>query len=516
MRRRAVHLHITAFAGGLVSLAVELAASSLLRPHFGTANLVWATIIGLVMLYLTAGYLIGGRWADCSPRPVTLYQIVAWAAFLVGLVPFIAHPVLRLAGLGFKTFNAFLLGGSFVTVLVLFSVPVTLLGCISPFVIRLVVEEVERAGRTAGLVYAVSTAGSFLGAFLPDLVLVPLIGTRNTFVLLSFLLLGVAFVGLGLSKPRRLLLYAWMPIVIAVLALLLRGQPVKADEKAIYETESAYNYIQVVEEVNGCRLLLLNEGAAYHSIYCPDQLYTGGPWDYFLIAAYFNPAPHMPAEVERVALIGLAGGTMARQFTDVYGPLPIDGIEIDPETVRVGREYFEMNQPNLDVTIADGRYALAHSDRRYSVVGLDAYRLPYIPPHLTTVEFFQEVREHLADDGVVAINVGRAADDYRIVEALMATLLEVYPSVHVIEVSSSLNAVVVATVQPSEPENLVANLPNLEGNAFLHTTTLHAIANLRPTQPSETVFTDDRAAIELMTNALVIDFFLSGIQQGGR
>jgi spermidine synthase len=322
----------------------------------------------------------------------------------------------------------------------------------------------------------------------------------------------VAFVGLGLSKPRRLLFHAWMPIVIAVLALLLRGQPVKLSGNAIYETESAYNYIQVVEEADGCRLMLLNEGAAFHSIYCPDRLYTGGPWDYFLVAPYFSPAPHTPAQVERVALIGLAGGTMARQFTEVYGPLPIDGIEIDPETVRVGRDYFEMNQPNLDVTIADGRYALARSDRRYSVVGLDAYRLPYIPPHLTTVEFFREVREHLTDDGVLAINVGRAADDYRIVEALMATLLEVYPSVHVIEVSNSLNAVVVATVQPSTPENLAANLPNLEEDTFLYATALHAMANMRPTQPGETVFTDDRAAIELMTNALVIDFFLSGIQ----
>jgi spermidine synthase len=512
MRRRAVFLHITAFAGGLVSLAVELAASSLLRPHFGTANLVWATIIGLVMLYLTAGYLIGGRWADRSPRFLTLYQIVAWAAFLVGLVPFVAHPVLRLAGLGFTTFNAFLLGGSFVTVLILFSVPVTLLGCISPFVIRLAMEEVESAGRTAGRVYAISTAGSFLGAFLPDLLLVPLIGTRNTFVLLSLLLLTVAFVGLGLNEPRRALWYAWMPVVITILALLLRGQPVKAMEHAIYETEYSYNYIQVLEEPNGCRAMLLNEGAAFHSVYCPDQLYTGGPWDFFLIAPYLNPAPYTPAQVERVALIGLAGGTMARQFTEVYGPLPIDGIEIDPETVRVGREYFEMNEPNLDVIIADGRYALSRSDRQYSVVGLDAYRLPYIPPHLTTVEFFREVREHLTDDGVVAINVGRAADDYRIVEALMSTLLEVYPSVHVMEVSNSLNAVVVATVQPSEAQNLVDNLPNLEQDPFLHATALHAMANLRPTQPSGIVFTDDRAAIELMTNALVLDFFLSGIR----
>jgi spermidine synthase len=512
MRRHAVYLHITAFAGGLVSLAVELSASSLLRPHFGTTNLVWATIIGLIMLYLTVGYFIGGRWADRSPRPATLYRIVAWAAFLIGLVPFVAHPVLRLAGLGFTTFNAFLLGGSFVTVLVLFSIPVTLLGCVSPFVIRLAMEEVERAGQTAGRIYAVSTAGSFLGAFLPDLLLVPTIGTRNTFVLLSLFLFAVALVGLALCDRRRLLRYVWMPVVVVLLAVFLRGQPVKAAENAIYETESSYNYIQVVEASDGCRYLLLNEGAVQHSVYCPDRLNTAGPWDFFLVAPYFNPPPYMPDEVESVALVGLAGGTMAHQYTEVYGPLPIDGIEIDSEIVRVGQAYFEMNQPNLNVIVADGRYALARSDRRYTVVGLDAYRLPYIPPHLTTVEFFREVRDHLTDDGVLAINVGRTPGDYRIVEAMLATLLEVFPSAHVIEVPNSLNAVVVATVRPSEAANLLANLPNLEGNAFLYATTLRAMANLRPTQPSHVVFADDRAAIELMTNAVVLDFFLRGIR----
>jgi spermidine synthase len=432
---------------------------------------------------------------------------VAWAAFLVGLVPFAAHPVLTLAARGFTDFNAAMIGGSFVAVLILFSLPVTLLGCISPFIVRLAIEDVSQAGRVAGRVYAISTAGSFLGAFLPDLLLIPTIGTRNTFLVLSLFLLAVALLGLARFAPRRLPLYLWMPVLILLLAFLLRGQPVKAAEGAIYEAESGYNFIQVVEK-EGCRELLLNEGQGIHSVYCPDELRTPGPWDYFLVAPYFNAPPYTPDRVDRVALIGLAAGTMARQYTDVYGPLPIDGVEIDPQIVRVGREYFAMNQPNLNVVVADGRYFLAHSDRRYTVVGVDAYRLPYIPPHLTTVEFFYEVRDHLTDDGVVVINVGHAGGDYRLVEAMLATLLEVFPSAHVIDVPYSFNAVVVATVQPTQPGNLLANLSGLEGDDFLHPTALNAAANLRPTQPSAVVFTDDRASIELMTNALVLDFVL--------
>lgn len=502
------YLYLTAFVGGVSSLALEMAASSLLRPHFGTANLVWATIIGLILLYLTAGYFIGGRWADRSPSRAILYQIVAWAGLFVGLVPFVAQPVLSLASPGFANFNLALIGGSFVAVLILFSAPVTLMGCISPFVIRLAVKDVHSSGRTAGRVYAISTAGSFLGAFLPDLLLVPTIGTRNTFVLLSLLLLTVALIGLARSHIRRVLSYAWMPIVVILLALLLRGQPVKAAPNVIHEAESSYNYIQVVEQEDGCRHLLLNEGGGIHSVHCPDQLRTSGPWDYFLIAPYFNPPPYEPERVERVALIGLAAGTMARQYTQIYGPLPIDGVEIDPEIVQAGRKYFDMTQPNLNVVVADGRAFLEHTEHQYTVIGVDAYRLPYIPPHLTTVEFFQEAREHLTADGAIVINVGHTQNDYRLVQAMKATLLEVFPAVHVINVPHSFNAVVVATVQPTQPANLAANVAALGGDEFLVETTLRALSNLRPMPAGEVVFTDNRASIELMTNALLFDFLM--------
>lgn len=507
MRRATAWLYLTAFASGLVSLGVELAASSLLRPYFGTANLVWAAIIGLILLYLTAGYFLGGWWADRFPYPSVLYQIVAWAAFLIGLIPFVARPVLLLASRGFANFDAALLGGSFLAVLVLFSAPVTLLGCVSPFIVRLALESMERAGQTAGRVYAISTAGSFIGAFLPDLVLVPTIGTRNTFAALSLFLLVIAWAGLRITHPRRAWAYLWMPAVITALALWLRGHPVKAAGDTLYEGESAYNYIQIVER-DGCRQLLLNEGEGVHSIYCPDRIRVGGPWDYFLIAPFFNPPPYTPDRVRHIAVIGLAAGTIARQSTHAYGPIPIDGVEIDPDIVQAGRTYFGMDFPHLNIIVADGRFFLARSPRRYTLVGVDAYRLPYIPSHLTTVEFFALVREHLTEDGVAAINVGHTPTDYRLVEAMVATLSQVFPSVHVIDVPGSFNAIVVATVQPTEARYLLANILTLQDHPLLFETAVEAAQHLRTVRAGTTVFTDDRAPIEAMTNALIINYLL--------
>ena len=500
MQNKTKWLYLTVFVSGMTSLAVELAASRLIEPYFGTSNLVWASIIGLILLYLTAGYALGGRWADRSPKSETLYSIVAWAAFAVGLVPFVARPVLLIASRGFADFDAGLLAGSFGAVLVLFSVPVTLLGCVSPFAIRLAVSDVATSGSAAGRIYAISTAGSFLGTFLPVLVTIPNIGTRNTFLLFAFILLAVALIGLG----RRAVIYLWMLPVLIALAVMLRAQVVKPFEGAIYESESAYNYIQVVER-DGVRYLLLNEGQGVHSVYDPKNLRTFGTWDYFLIAPYFNPPPYLPSQVKRVAVIGLAAGTIARQYTAVYGPLAMDGIEIDGRIVQAGRDYFDMNEPNLNVIVSDGRYALAHSTAHYDVIGIDAYRLPYIPWYLTTREFFLLAREHLTDEGVVVVNVGHTEDDYRMVEAMAATLQDVFPSVHVVNLPGTFNAILYATVKPSTPDNLRANLPGL-AQPVLREVATDALNNLRPTRAGATVFTDDKAPVEQMTNAIVLRF----------
>src|SRR5690606_29908471 len=118
----------------------------------------------------------------------------------------------------------------------------------------------------------------------------------------------------------------------------------------------------------------------------------------------------------------------------------------------------EDKMPSLKVYAADGRFMLNHLDTRYSVVGIDAYRPPYIPAHLTTVEYFREIREHLTDDGVVVINVGRTPTDRRLVDAMTTTLLELYPSVHAMGVPLSFNTIRVATVQPTTDDNLIQNL----------------------------------------------------------
>jgi len=511
---RKSYLYFAVFCSGMTSLAIEFGASRLLGNTFGTSNLVWASIIGLILIYLTVGYFIGGRWADRSPKLQTMYSVLAWGGFTAGLVPFVAGPVLRMAANAFDQLQVGILFGSFTAVLILFIVPVTLLGTISPFAIRLAIVDSRQAGRISGQIYAISTLGSFLGTFLPVLVLIPLVGTTLTFLAFSLFLTVVALIGIQRAAGwRRTLLWIWMPIVLCGLGILFGKGPIKKTAGEIYERESAYNYIQVIE-INGYRFLRLNEGQGIHSEWHPTDLNYGGPWQEFLVAPFFNAPPYQLGQVKNMAIIGLAAGTVARQATAVFGAIPIDGFEIDPAIIEVGREYFGMNMPNLNSIPQDGRVGLEHSSKSYSIIAVDAYRPPYIPPHLTTQEFFQETRHHLTADGVLVVNVGRSPTDRTLVNQIASTIQTVFPSVFIVDVPGSFNSMIYATIQPTRFANLQANLDLLEEQAsspkLLLDSMQVAIDNVQPTLHISVVYTDDWSPIEWVTNKMILSYVLFG------
>ncbi len=93
----------------------------------------------------------------------------------------VSRPILKVTANAFDQFQMPILAGAFSTVMILFVLPVTLLGMISPFALKLLLKDAHDVGKTAGRLSAISTLGSFVGTFLPVIVLVPLIGTYRTF-----------------------------------------------------------------------------------------------------------------------------------------------------------------------------------------------------------------------------------------------------------------------------------------------------------------------------------------------
>ena len=494
----------------MASLGVEFGASRLLAPYFGTSLYVWGVLIGLVLVYLSAGYVIGGRLADRYPREEVLYQITAWAGLWIGIIPLISYPILLASQQGFKELSVGLVAGTLFAVVILFAAPVILLGCVSPFAIRLLLRNVETGGNTAGRVYALSTAGSILGTFLPVFWFIPTYGTRPTLEGFGLVLVAVSVAGLW-PWPRRRVYAAFAAAVILAWIFLPSGIKPPQVGQLLYEKESAYGYIQVVQDGTKTELIL-NEGEAVHSIYDPQSLLTGGPWDYMLIADSFRPAGKSEVKPARVAILGLAGGTAARQYTAAYGTsVQITGVEIDPDILSVAHRYFHLDEPNVHPVVADARYWLDTQAAKYDVIVMDAYRQPYIPFHLTTREFFSEVRSHLAPGGVAVVNAGRTASDYRLVDALASTMAAVYPSVFLVDVPAFNNTLVYGSTEPVTIDDVEHNL-RLINEPIAQDVARSVIdeGRLRVSLYHSQVFTDDLAPVERLIDEIIFSYVTGG------
>ena len=318
-------LPILVFVVGTGSLGAEIAAVRLLAPYFGASTIVWANTIGIVLVALSVGYWLGGRLADRHPNMRSLCITALLAAVLLAVVPFAADPLLDVAVDALDEISAGAFLGSLVAVLVLVAVPVLLLGTVSPWAIRLAVQSVEEAGTVAGRLYALSTAGSLVGTLLSALLLIPLVGTRRTFLIFALAIAVVAV--LGLRPVRR---WAVAPAVIAALIALPIGTlkaKTDADAHVIHEAETEYQYARVLQYDDGSRTLELNEGQAQHSI-CeaecdagpagprnPASVLTGDVWDGHLV-------DHFAARERRAAPGGHPGQRGRDHVARLRGVLP--------------------------------------------------------------------------------------------------------------------------------------------------------------------------------------------------
>jgi len=279
----------------------------------------------------------------------------------------------------------------------------------------------------------------------------------------------------------------------------------------IYEKESAYNYIRVLQDPDGTNKLVLNEGAAIHSVYNPNEILIGCCWysNYLLPAPYLN-ANFQPSEVKKMAIIGLAGGTIARQYNAAYHLDRIDGAELDPEIIATARKYFGLNEPNLHVYYGDGRTFMATTQQTYDVVSVDAFQQPYIPFQLTTVEFFTDIRTHLSARGVLVMKAGHCGPDRRLVQALVNTLYETgFKSVYTIDIpGDAIDTNIIATMSPTSVDNLRANLAQEPPDSLVGIMGPAVVSIVQPAQQEKggLVFTDDRAPVEQIINSTVLNF----------
>ena len=494
-RQRRWLLRGVVFFVGAASLGTEIAAARLLAPYFGASTIIWANTIATILIALSAGYAIGGRLADRWPDLRGLCAIVLVAAVLLALVPFVADPFLRLSvkALGELSVGAFL--GSLAAVLVLVAVPVMLLGTVAPYANRLAVPRVADTGKATGGLYAISTVGSLFGTFMAALLLIPFIGTHRTFIVFALALALVAVPGLGSLR------YLLVPLAVAA-ALAIPPAAIGADVKGgrvIFETDTPYQFVRVIQFRDGVRWLQLNEGVAIHSLYRPGSYLTGGYWDDPLVLPFATggPAPR------RIAILGDAAGTVARAYGHYYPATRVDAVELDGELTTLGRRYFHLGGPRLHTYTADARPWLQAAGAHYDMILLDAYRQPYIPFYLVTHQFFEVVKQHLNPGGVFIVNVGHIRGSDALEKVVSATLRSVF-AVVVRDRVSDTNSLVVASSDPLSGARMLADhdvVPfDLQGLLAL------VAGRMGPALRGGQVYTDDIAPVEWLTDLSIVRY----------
>jgi spermidine synthase len=481
------------FVVGASSLGVEIAAARLLAPYFGASTVVWANTIGVVLVALSAGYWFGGRYADRHPHLRGLCMVVLAAAVLIAIVPFAARPFLGFSVDAFDTVSVGGFAGSLFGVLVLVAVPVTLLGAAAPWAVRLAVGEVGSSGEVVGRLYAISTAGSLLGTMASALLLIPLLGTQRTFLVFALALALVAVVGVG---ARAAVVPALLLAVVAVPVGTIKGD---ADGRVLFEEETTHQYARVIEREDGTRVLELNEGQAVHSLYEPGSYLTGDYWDgHLVLSAAARRRP--PA---RIAILGNAGGTVARSFGHFFPRTRVDAVEIDSELTELGRRFLDLHNPRMRVFAEDARPWLERSDGGYDAIMVDAYRQPYIPFYLATREFFELTRQRLAPGGIVIVNVGHPEGGEELERVLGRTMAAAFPRVLRYPIEET-NTLLVAGEGALSGARLRANLPALPPP--LRPQARRAAAALEPRLSGGEVYTDDHAPVEWLIDESLLEY----------
>jgi spermidine synthase len=494
------YLYMTEFFAGMSVMAVELGASRLLAPYFSSSQIVWTIIIGTIMIALALGNIWGGRSADKDPNPDKLYYRILIAAVWIAAIPVLGkYIILLISGLLVLTVNNnLLILAAFLACMVIFVYPLLLLGTVTPSLAKYCMDSLDDNGKTVGTLGAFNTVGSILGTFLPTFVTIPTVGTAITFLIFSGILLLIGLIYFISARTKKT---AGIITGILFVACTLLGNSDSFafwENDLLYEGESIYNYLQV-KDTGDSVVLSTNVLFGVQSIMMKEDGLTGMYYDYALAALVMADAENQGPDV---LVLGMGTGTYARQCQTYFPNASIKGVEIDQKITDLSADYFKLPE-NIEVITYDGRAYLAAQNNRYDVIFVDAYQDITIPFQMSSVEFFNLVKDHLTENGVMVVNMNMHADGDGSINAYLAdTIASVFDNVYTVDVPNTTNRELFAGAGTDLSTTLSSNVSAVE-DSDLRSLMSSVSKELTVYQKGSYLLTDDKAPVELLGMRMV-------------
>lgn len=425
-RSSTVLLLVTALISGAVVMALEMLGSRLLAPVFGNSLYVWGALIGVILAAMSSGYAFGGWLSDRQPGEKVLAWLLLFSGGWTFLLAWSGHPVMfKVAALTDDPRWGPCLAASF-----LLAPPAFGLSGVLPALLRLAVKDMGYLGRHAGRMIAVSTVGSLAGTWGTAFFLLSWLGTLALIGWLGGIQIALGFLWFerGAAFRTRSLLPVLSGLFLLGGLVGLGGLAVYRIQqlpKPVYQEDSPYQQVRVRDD-DLFRYLILDR--TFHAV-----MWKADPVTLFLpYSQLFVAALALVPEPTRGLILGHGGGSMAKWLARTWPDLELDVVEVDPAVVRVAEQYFEYHPPPWHhIHVKDARAFLRSAATTYDVIWIDVFARHMVPFHLTTTEFFSEVRAHLKPDGVVVVNLatsGEGGDRLR-ESAVVQTLHTVFPAI---------------------------------------------------------------------------------------
>ena len=428
-------LEITVFLSGALTMMLELIAARVLSPYVGSSNLIWTTIIGIMLISMSIGYWFGGKIADKNKendiKILSNYLLIS--AIATSIIPILEVVFIRVL----SQLSSNLILVAIICATVTFGIPSFLLATVSPIAVKIKNNSMDHVGATSGKISSLSTIGSIFGTFFAGFILIPNLGVRNI-ILGCSILLWILSVYLFNKKDKKYYILMIVELLIIIGLNLLGGYLFQIKNPEITkDIDSEYSRIWVTNlNVGETTYKTLQVDTGLESYINQETGEMGATYLYYYdLFEYYNK------EANDALMIGGAAYTYPMHYLKKYENKTIDVVEIDEKMTQIAEEEFglDKNNPNLGLITQDGRSYLNYNEKKYDTVFIDAFKGLNAPFELTTYEAMQKVYDSLNENGIVITNIisSLEGNDADFIKYEYSTYKAVFDNVKVFQVNTN-------------------------------------------------------------------------------